>query len=272
MKAHLTITAIWQPVHKNFLETALIELVSDLHKKTGLRKLCLAGGVALNCLANQKLAELDFIDDIYVQPASSDAGISLGAAYLGSLEKGFSPKPLKSPFLGPSYSHSDILNCLKLCQMPFKTIEDPAEAAAQEVNEGKVVGWFQGAMEFGPRALGARSILASPFKKNMKDIINSKIKFREGFRPFGPSLLIEEKEDILESPLKKLPYMTITSKVREKWRDSISPIVHKDNTTRPQTVSQEQNPLFWKALKKIKELSGSGIVMNTSFNRNKELL
>lgn len=255
---------------QKLLETALVELVSDLHAKTGLKRLCLAGGVALNCLANQKLAELDFIDDIYVQPASSDAGVSLGAAYLGSLQNGIPPKPFKSPFLGPSYSQSDILDCLKLCQMPFQMVKDPAEAAAREVHAGKVVGWFQGAMEFGPRALGARSILASPFKKDMKNTINAKIKFREAFRPFGPSLLIEEKEDILKSSLKELPYMTITSGVHEKWQDSLSPIIHKDNTTRPQTVSQKQNPLFYRFLKKIKELSGSGIVINTSFNRNRE--
>ena len=255
---------------QKLLEKALIELISDLHAKTGLKRLCLAGGVALNCLANQKLAELGFIEDIYVQPASSDAGVSLGAAYLGSLENGIPLKPFKSPFLGPSYSQSDILNSLKLCQMPFENIEDPAEIAAREVHAGKVVGWFQGAMEFGPRALGARSILASPFQKNMKDTINAKIKFREAFRPFGPSLLMEEKENILKSPLKELPYMTITSGVHEKWWDSLSPIVHKDHTTRPQTVTEKQNPLFYKCLKKIKELSGTGIVINTSFNRNRE--
>ena len=125
-------------------------------------------------------------------------------------------------------------------------------------------------MEFGPRALGSRSILANPFEKNMKDILNSKIKFREEFRPFGPSLLIEEKSRILKSPLRELPYMTITSHVQESWKKQLASITHKDKTTRPQTVSQKNNPVFWKCLNEVKKLSGAGIVVNTSFNRNQE--
>ena len=270
----------YQPLNQNYknlacsaqklLETALIELVSDLHKKTGLRNLCLAGGVALNCLANGKLAALDFIDNIYIQPASSDAGVSLGAAYLGSLELRCSPKPLKSVYLGPSFSNQEVFDTLKLCQASFRTLDTPEETAAKEIASGKVVGWFQGAMEFGPRALGARSILANPFLKNMKDQLNRKIKFREPFRPFGPSLLIEERENILETHLKELPYMTITSSVKEQFREPLCSITHKDGTTRPQTVRRNQNPLYWNCLKQIKKLLGTGICMNTSFNRNRE--
>lgn len=255
---------------QKLLEVALVELVSDLHKKTGLKNLSLAGGVALNCLANQKLAELDFIDNIYVQPASSDAGVSLGAAYLGSQKLGCSPKSLENVYLGPAFSNQKIFDVLKLCQISFTSINNPEEVAAAEVANGKVMGWFQGRMEFGPRALGSRSILANPFESNMKDQLNSKIKFREAFRPFGPSLLIEEKENILESPLKELPYMTVTSGVKDQWRESLPSITHEDGTTRPQTVSQQQNPLYWGCLKKIKELLGTGVSINTSFNRNRE--
>ena len=255
---------------QKFLEKALIEIVTDLYQETKIKNLCLAGGVALNCLANQKLAELDFIDNIYVQPASSDAGISLGAAYLGCIELGDTPKAMSHSYLGPSFDNSSILNELKLCQASFSHLDHPADKTAEQISQGKVVGWFQGAMEFGPRALGARSILASSFEKNMKEILNSKIKFREEFRPFGPSLLIEEKDSILESPIKELPYMTITSNVKSSWQNKLQPITHKDGTTRPQTVKKEDNPLFWTCLTKVKKLSGAGIVINTSFNRNQE--
>ena len=252
------------------LETALIEIVTDLYQTTKIKNLCLAGGVALNSLANQKLAELSFIDNIYVQPASSDAGISLGAAYLGCLELGDSPQVIDHYYLGPSFDNSSIFNTLKLCHAPFILIEEPAETAAELVTQGKVVAWFQGAMEFGPRALGARSILANPFEKDMKSILNSKIKFRESFRPFGPSLLIEEKSRILKSPLTELPYMTITAQVQESWKNRLIPITHQDGTTRPQTVSPKNNPLFWKCLKEVKKVSEAGILINTSFNRNRE--
>ena len=199
------ITQVYKDVSassQKYLEQALIEIVTDLHQTTKIRNLCLAGGVALNCLANQKLAELSFIDNIYIQPASSDAGVSLGAAYLGGLEMGNIPQPMEHCYLGPSFDNSSILNALTLCQIPFESTDEPEKTAAKLIAKGKIVGWFQGAMEFGPRALGSRSILANPFEKNMKDILNSKIKFREEFRPFGPSLLIEEKSRILESPLK----------------------------------------------------------------------
>ena len=255
---------------QKYLEQALMEIVTDLHQTTQIKNLCLAGGVALNCLANQKLAELSFIDNIYIQPASSDAGVSLGSAYLGSLEIGDTPQPMEDCYLGPFFDNSLILDTLKLCQASFEFVEEPEKETAQLIANGKVVGWFQGAMEFGPRALGSRSILANPFEKNMKDILNSKIKFREEFRPFGPSLLIEEKSRILQSPLKELPYMTVTSHVQSAWKNQLGSITHKDETTRPQTVSQKNNPLFWKCLNEVKKLLGAGVVVNTSFNRNHE--
>ena len=165
----------YEPLNQNYtdlaasaqklLEIALIELVSGLHKKTGLRNLSLAGGVALNCLANQKLAELDFIDNIYIQPASSDAGVSLGAAYLGSLELGYVPKPLESIYLGPSFSNSEVFDALKLCQASFISVDTPGEAAAEEVASGKVVGWFQGIYGVWPQSLGCEKHFSQPFSK-----------------------------------------------------------------------------------------------------------
>ena len=252
------------------LEKAVIELVKDLYEKTNKDHLCLAGGVALNCLANQKLAELDFIKEIYIQPASSDAGISLGSAYLASLELGDTVSPMESPFLGPSYSNADIFKALKNCCIPFKEIESPEETGAEKISQKKIVAWHQGAMEFGPRALGARSILANPLDKEAKNKVNSKIKFRESFRPFGVSVLQEDKESVLDSPLKELPYMTLTSKVKKPFSKDMPSITHIDGTTRPQTCKEPQNQLYWNLLKNVKKKTGCGAVLNTSFNKNLE--
>ena len=252
------------------LEKALVEIVSDLRRETKMKNLCLAGGVALNCLANQKLAELDFIENLYVQPASSDAGVSLGAAYLAGLELGDRPLRMESAYLGPSYSNSEIFNDLKACQASFKELGDPEITAAGKILSGEIIGWHQGAMEFGPRALGARSILASPFDRDMKSKINAKVKFRESFRPFGPSLLIEDKEEILESPLKSLPYMTVTAHVKSAWKKQLPAVTHDDGTTRPQTVERDQNPRYWNLLRAIKKEKGIGAALNTSFNKNHE--
>ena len=252
------------------LEKALIEIVTDLYNETKIKNLCLAGGVALNCLANQKLAQLDFIENIYIQPASSDAGISLGGAYLAALELGDKTVPMGDVYLGPSYSDSYIFKELESCGISFKKLKDPAITAVEKILKGNIVGWHQGAMEFGPRALGARSILADPFDKNMKDKVNSKVKFRESFRPFGPSLLCEDKEEILESPLKELPFMTITANVKEPWKTALASITHRDGTTRPQTCDKKQNLLYWSLLKAMKNEKGRGVVLNTSFNQNHE--
>lgn len=252
------------------IEKAIVGLVTSLHQETKLNHLCLAGGVALNCLANQKLAELDFVKKIYVQPASSDAGISLGSAYLGSLELGDKVLPMETPFLGPSYAQTEIFDELKSCGVPFKEIESPQETATQKLLENQIVGWHQGAMEFGPRALGNRSILANPFDKHAKEKVNSKIKFRESFRPFGVSVLEEDKNSILDSPLDQLPSMTITAKVKQPFSESLSSITHIDGTTRPQTLTESQNKRYWDLLKSFKKQKGCGTLLNTSFNKNLE--
>ena len=280
-KLHLQPRAPHQPIeesYKNlasssqaFLEKALLEIVTDLHQKTKMTKLCLSGGVALNCLANQKLAELDFIEDVYVQPSASDAGISLGAGWLAGLELGDKPVPPGHTCFGPAYTDGEILTELKACGISFKKTDKPEETAAQEILKGNITGWFQGAMEFGPRALGCRSVLASAFDPGMKDKINKKVKFREEFRPFGPSLLLEDKNEILDSPLKTLPFMTINAKVKKPWGAGRLPAVtHYDGTTRPQTVEGEWNSVYRKLLEEIKKQQGKGIVLNTSFNRNHE--
>ena len=252
------------------LEKAIIELVTNLYDNTKIDHLCLAGGVALNCLANQKLSELDFIKNIYIQPASSDSGISIGAAYLASLELGDTVSPMDNTFLGPSYNNNEIFKELKNCGISFKEIDSPEEIGAEKLFENKITAWHQGAMEFGPRALGARSILANPFDKEAKNKVNSKIKFRESFRPFGASLLAEDKTNLLDSPLKELPYMTITSKVKKPFSSDLPSITHIDGTTRPQTCTEVQNQLYYKLLKNFKKKTGYGALLNTSFNKNFE--
>lgn len=251
-------------------ENVLLDLVTHHHKQTGLRKLCLSGGAALNCVANQQLMNLDFIDELYVQPASSDAGISLGAAYLVSVLEGATPRKMQTAYLGNEYSNEEIKKVLDFSNITYKNTDNPAAYAAQKVSEDKVIGWFQGKMEFGPRALGNRSILANPANAAMKDIVNSKIKFREAYRPFCPSVLEEDSELYFTGKQPIAPYMTITYDVKESQGTKIPAVTHVDNTARIQTVNQKQNPLYYQLLLQMKQITGMGVVLNTSFNRNRE--
>lgn len=250
------------------LNEAVINTVKDLHHKTGFRKLCLAGGVALNCETNRLIAEMDFIEELFVQPASGDDGVSLGAAWIVSQELGVRPKVPHNYCLGKSFSHHEIEAELDLLCVDFKRIEDVAEKAADLVADGKIVGWHQGRDEFGPRALGNRSILANPQLANMKDKLNQKVKFREAFRPFAPSVLAEEANRYFEGKFPESPYMTINYKVLESA--NLPSITHQDRTARIQTVSEHQNPLYYRFLKALQKNTGMGVCINTSFNRKGE--
>ena len=252
------------------LETAIIELVTNFHNKTGLRKICLAGGVALNCVANQQIMNLPFIDEIYVQPASGDAGISLGAAYLVSAQNGQSIKPMGMPYSGPEFTNNEIENALKICGLPLNKTDNPAIWAAKQVAGNKVIGWFQGKMEFGPRALGARSILANPTQKRMQEIVNRKIKFRESFRPFCPSIMESESGSYFKGKQKSAPCMTITYEALPFAVENIPAVVHVDKTARIQTLNEIQNPLYYAFLKELQKENGHPVSLNTSFNRNNE--
>jgi carbamoyltransferase len=252
------------------LEEVILGIVRYFHEQTGLRKICLAGGVALNCLANQKIMNLDFIDDVYVQPASSDAGISMGAAMYVSAKKGEKPLPLLSALLGMEYSNDEIETALKEINIEYKKIEDPAKEAAKLVANNKVIGWFQNRMEFGPRALGARSILANPAMPDVKNIINNKIKHREDYRPFCPSVIEEESGHYFIGKLQSAPFMNITFDVREEMQNKIPGVVHNDSTARIQTVNKHTNALYYDFLIELKKLTGHPVVVNTSFNNNNE--
>ncbi len=250
------------------LKNALVALVTDFHHQTGIRKLCLAGGVALNCAANQFLMELDFIDEIYIQPAAGDNGISLGAAYVVAKELGDTIQPMEHAYLGNQFSNDDVKSILNLTGVRFTHCENPAQVAAKLVAENKVIGWFQGRMEYGPRALGNRSILANPIADNMKSIINAKIKFRESFRPFCPSVLEEDVVEHFTGKQNKSPYMTINYKVKDPSK--LVSVSHVDDTARIQTVNNTNNLLYYNYLTELKKEIGVGVSINTSFNRNKE--
>jgi carbamoyltransferase len=213
---------------------------------------------------------LDFIDDIYVQPASSDAGISMGAAMYISAKYGERLFSIESALLGMEFSNDEIEKTLKEINVKYKKIDDPALVAAKLVANNKVIGWFQGRMEFGPRALGARSILANPAMPDVKNIINHKIKHREDYRPFCPSVIEEESANYFTGKVASAPFMNITFDVREEMKNTILGVVHNDGTARIQTVSRDTNDLYYNFLVELKKLTGHPVVVNTSFNNNNE--
>jgi len=252
------------------LEDVMLKVLEHYMQKTSLSKLCLAGGVALNCVQNQKLMESGLVEQLYVKAAAGDSGISIGAAWLSTMQNGLEPKALSSIYLGPSFSNVEIERTLKTCGIEYSWVKDPSMAAAELIANDKVIGWFQGRMEFGPRALGNRSILANPCNPRMKEIINGKIKFRESYRPFCPSVLEEDVGHYFKSFKQVSPFMNITFEVKPGIADEIPAVVHVDGTARVQTVNRGQNALFYELLQELKRLTGHGLVLNTSFNLSHE--
>jgi len=253
------------------LEKALTSLVKKYVAKTGIRNVCMAGGVALNCLANQKIETLSEVDSLFVQPASSDAGISLGAAYLASVESGVTAFAKQThTFFGNQFTQTEIIDAIQRCQLNYEIENNIVEAAADLLANNKVIGWFQNKMEFGPRALGNRSILANPTTADIQHIVNHKIKFREGFRPFGASVLEEDFHEFFEAKCTDAPYMTKVFFVKEKYRTLLKGVTHADGTCRVQTVNKLQNELYYNLLKALKTKIGYGVLLNTSFNLSHE--
>lgn len=263
---HMDIAASAQKL----LEDVIVDMVTHFHKQTGLRKICLAGGVALNCLVNQKIMNLDFIDDIYVQPAASDAGVALGSAMYVSAQNNILPKPIDSALLGPEYSNNQIKQALENINVKYQKCSDIEAYTAKLLSENKVVGWFQDRLEFGPRALGARSILANPAMPKVKDVLNAKIKFRESYRPFCPSITEDDLNIYFNGSISKSPFMNITFDVKDQVKNIIPGVVHNDGTARIQTVSSKHQPKFYKLIKEFEKISGFPVVVNTSFNTNNE--
>jgi carbamoyltransferase len=247
------------------LERTVIDLVTWLHAQTGSRNLCIAGGVGLNCVMNQRLLALPFVDRIYVQPAASDAGTAIGAALEVLAEQGIQPEVMKHVYTGPSYGNEEIEKSLESFKVPYRREEDVCRFAAEKLAQGCIVAWFQGAMEFGPRALGNRSILADPRDPAMKDRINATIKFREDFRPFAPAVLEEHVEEYFCNGVSS-PFMTLTFDVREEKKHQIASITHVDGTARIQTVDRSTNPRFHLLISEFGRITGIPMLINTSFN------
>lgn len=248
------------------LENCVVSLVGYLYRMTGLDSLCIAGGVGLNCSANRVIRQLPFVRRLFVQPAASDRGLALGCALQSAHDNGdLAVHELKSASLGPTYTTQAIREALELSGAAYLDLPAPAERAAEMLAEGKIIGWFQGRSEFGPRALGNRSILADPRPARMKDEINSKVKFREEFRPFAPSVLEEFTSELFESETPS-PFMTMAFDVRAAWADKLQAVTHCNNTARVQTVNRETQPDYHRLISQFHNLTGVPAVLNTSFN------
>ncbi|MFF4339317.1 carbamoyltransferase [Kitasatospora sp. NPDC001540] len=234
------------------------------------RTLCLAGGVALNCVANAAVVSSGRFDRVFVQPAAGDAGTSIGAALVADAST--ARQPFRNAFLGPEFTTSAVekaLSSLPAGRYEVRHTADPQREAARLLHGEQVIGWFQGRMEFGPRALGARSILASPRSAETAVRINAMIKQREAFRPFAPAVLAEHADEYFElSPAGALvyPYMLATAPVRPHRREDIPAIVHADGSARVQTVARAANPALWGVIREYHRLSGVPVLLNTSFN------
>ncbi len=285
---HMDIAASIQAV----TEEIVLKISQSIASEYKIKNLCLAGGVALNCVANGKILKNKIFDNIWIQPAAGDAGGSLGAALaywhkeLGQPRDIFKDQ-MKGSYLGPSFNEEEIETELKSLKANYKKInsEKLIEIIANELSKEKTIGWLQGKMEFGPRALGGRSIIADPRSEKMQKELNLKVKFRESFRPFAPSILIEDVSDWFDLK-KESPYMLLVADVKKELqiqmskedqtlfgidklnikRSSIPAVTHVDYSARVQTVHKETNPMYHNLLKKFKEITGCPVLVNTSFN------
>ncbi len=249
------------------LETVVLNHLKKLRKHTGINKLCIAGGVGLNCSMNGVIEKSGIFDEIFVQPASGDDGSTLGACFVATLEAGIELKPKKNHnyYLGSVFTVEDIRNAVENSNVKFEKPENLYKATSKLLTDGKIISWYQGRAEFGPRALGNRSILTKPFPASMKDYINAKVKFREEFRPFAPAVLKEHCSTYFDIK-QESPHMLIACNVQPEKKDVIPAVVHTDDTCRVQTVGEENNFRFRKLLEAFYEETGVPVLLNTSFN------
>ncbi|HLQ77191.1 MAG TPA: carbamoyltransferase C-terminal domain-containing protein [Terriglobia bacterium] len=255
------------------LERAVFHICCHLRKQTGLTRLALAGGVALNCTANGKLIQSGMFDEVYVQPAAGDDGTALGAAlYRASLAGEIHNSRLPAPLFGSAYSAGQIEAEIEkypdqVDVLRFKNTEAACANAASLIADGNVIAWFRGRMEYGPRALGNRSILADPGHPEMRDRINAMVKKREAFRPFAPAVSVEQVHLWFDvEPGTSMPYMISVVQVRKEYRSALPAVTHVDGSARVQTVSTGDNPDFHLLLKSIGKITGREMLLNTSFN------
>tara|TARA_B110000495_G_C23025979_1_gene609725 strand:- start:65 stop:1768 length:1704 start_codon:yes stop_codon:yes gene_type:complete len=269
LQIHFDIGASAQKV----LEDILLKMVNHVHKTTGKNNLCLGGGVALNGVANYKILKDSPFENVHIPPSPGDAGSAVGCAqYLYYVHK--KNKRIiededttikENVYVGPSFTNDEIKKFLDLNSIPYQLLEknELLPKTARLISEGNIVGWYQGKMEWGPRALGNRSILADPRKSEMKDILNKKIKHRESFRPFAPSILEEHASDYFEINTSS-PYMLMVAKVKQP--EKIPAVTHVDGTGRLQTVSKNSNPLYYELISEFFKITGVPVIINTSMN------
>lgn len=247
-------------------EEVIFHMADWLHQVTGLPNLCLGGGVALNSVANGKLLRRGPFQRIYIQGAANDAGCALGAALHRAHAIHQSPwQEMRHLYYGPGYSSAEIEQTLQATQMPYRPVEDPADTAARLLTANRIVAWYQGRMEFGPRALGNRSILADPRQTDMKERINAAIKFREPFRPFAPSVLAGRASEYF-ADIEDSPFMILVTDVLADKQAVVPAITHVNGSGRLHTVERDVNPLYWQLIHRFAELTGVPLVLNTSFN------
>ncbi len=253
------------------LEEAMLGIARHLRKSTGMSRLCIGGGVGLNCVANWKILREAGFDGIFIQPAAGDDGGALGAAaWAWSCVPG-APRlaPMHHASLGPEFSDDEIRRDLDAAGAAWRRLDEPTllGETARRLAAGQVIGWFQGRMEFGPRALGSRSILATPMKAEIKDIINAKVKYREAFRPFAPSCPLDAAPRYFEvEPGLESPFMLLVPPVRPEMRAVIPAVTHADGSARLQTVRPDVSPLYHRLLVRFGEETGVPVLLNTSFN------
>ena len=248
-------------------EELMEQMAAWCRAETGEQNLCLAGGVALNAVANGRLLDKQIFNGVWVQPAASDAGCSLGIPFHIWHERLGHPRQfvMEHAYWGPEYPESAIQHAIAAHGLSARRVDDVERQAAAMLADGKVLGWYQGRMEWGPRALGNRSILADPRRADMKDVINSKVKFREAYRPFAPSVLEEDAPRFFHVTA-PAPFMTIVCRVRDHVKARIPAVTHVDGTARIQTISRAHNPRYWTLVDAFKTLTGVPVVLNTSFN------
>lgn len=257
------------------LEEVGFHILQHLHQKTGSKRLALAGGVAFNSVMNGKILLHTPFEEVYVQPAAGDAGTALGVCYW--IENVLLQRPrtfiMGHAYTGPEYKNGQIARVVGSSGLKHRLLDDAelTRAAAQAIADGKIVGWFQGRMEFGPRALGNRSIVVDPRRPEMKDILNARIKKREPFRPFAPSILEERVAEYFEQT-HPAPSMLMVYQIKPEKRAAIPAVTHVDGSGRLQTVSRESNPLYYALIREFERITGVPVVLNTSFNEDEPIV
>ena len=256
---------------------AVMALVRRLKRKVPLDKLCLAGGVALNCVTNELVRRSGDFSDVFIPSAPHDAGTAIGAALVVhcAKQKSFPERGNSTPYLGPAFNRREILAAVKSAGLTPRRSKSPARDAADMIADGKIVAWFQGRMEFGPRALGNRSLLADPRRSDMRNILNQKVKHREDFRPFAPSVMAERAGEWFEvggANSTSHEFMLFACGVKPDRRDRIPAVVHRDGSARVQLVRRESNPDFHELLSCFLARTGVPLVVNTSFNDSEPIV